>query len=115
MISHNPQSGGNNKRSTSSHRLDILKTFYYQSVQTFLIQDAQMTDDEDKNQSKDAITKDIVGKETYWCSEYHKCHAAKDNDNILCILYKSSVPTHTMRFLTFNTLKFLISDKQVCW
>lgn len=108
MISQNPQLQGVNKRSNSSHRLDILKTFYYQAVLKFLVQESE------DGQSK-ITDKDMNGKETFWCSEYHKCHAAKENDNILCILYKSSVPTYTMRFLTFNTMKMLVSDKQVCW
>lgn len=56
-----------------------------------------------------------VGTETYWCSEYHKCHAFKSNDNILCILYSSSVPTHAMRLITQRTLKQLIAEKQLCW
>lgn len=56
-----------------------------------------------------------IANETYWCSEYHKCHAAKVNDNILCVLYASSIPTHAMRLLTQKTLKTLIGDKQLCW
>lgn len=53
--------------------------------------------------------------ETYWSSEYHKCHALKEIDNILCVLYKSTVPTHTMRLMTQVTLKTILQDKQLCW
>jgi hypothetical protein len=35
--------------------------------------------------------------ETYWCSEYHKCHALRRGATLLCVLYASAVPIHTMR------------------
>lgn len=108
VISQNPQQGGS-KRSSSSHRLDILKSFYYHAVIKFLIPHNETNND------KDSLGDDNIGKETFWCSEYHKCHAAKEKDNIICILYKSTIPTHTMRFLTFSTMRLLTMDKQTCW
>lgn len=107
MTSKNPQAT-NKKSSGSSHRLDILRTFFYRTVIPFLI----VTSDDDKIQQENNLN---IGTETYWCSEYHKCHAAKNNDNILCVLYNSSVPTHAMNLITQRTLKQLILDKQVCW
>lgn len=37
--------------------------------------------------------------ETYWCSEYHKLHALRSGDNVICLLYNHTVPTHTMRLV----------------
>lgn len=99
-----------------THRIDILKTFWYEAVEPFLLGD--------KNKNCDSDVDDDVGddddqkhhaKETYWCSEYHKCHALKDNNNILCVLYTFSIPNHTMRLITSTTLKNLTSDKQLLW
>lgn len=105
MMSKNPQQNTSKRIASSSHRLDILRTFYYEAVLTHLI--SEQPEEEQK------LPK--VGIETYWCSEYHKCHAAKIDDNILCVLYNSSVPTQAMRLITEKTLKTLLSDKQVCW
>lgn len=62
-----------------------------------------------------AEQKNIRAKETYWCSEYYKCHALKEKDNILCILYTYSVPIYTIRMITRKTMKMFMSDKQMCW
>ncbi|XP_063927858.1 protein fuzzy homolog [Zophobas morio] len=107
MITRNPHQNSNKKNASSSHRLDILRTFYYQSVLTFLMPDQ----DSDDNKTQDLN----VGLETYWCSEYHKCFAMKIGDNILCVLFNSSIPTFAMRSITEKTLKNLVSEKQVCW
>ena len=107
MITRNPHQNSNKKNASSSHRLDILRTFYYQSVLTFLMPDQ----DSDDNKTEDLN----MGLETYWCSEYHKCFAMKIGDNILCVLFNSSIPTFAMRSITEKTLKNLVSDKQVCW
>ncbi|CAH0561149.1 unnamed protein product [Brassicogethes aeneus] len=118
VISKNPQQNSTKKPASSSHRLDILRTFFYQAVTCFLVtEDFKIENSNYKETSKDQLDVDDlnIGTETYWCSEYHKCHAMKINDNILCVLYGSSVPTHAMRLITEKTLKMLISDKQVCW
>lgn len=100
MISKSPQPNTANKRiASSTHRLDILRTFYYETVLTNFLQ------------HNDAC----VGTETYWCSEYHKCHALKVEQNIICVLYNASVPTPALKLITQKTLKTLIQDKQVCW
>ena len=91
--------------------MDILRTFYYQAVETFLV-----TEKSEQCDPHDVDKQTFVGaKETYWCSEYHKCHAVKEGDQILCLLYTSTVPTHTMRLITQRTLKALLADKQICW
>ncbi|XP_043271084.1 protein fuzzy homolog isoform X2 [Venturia canescens] len=112
VISRNSQQS--KIRIAASHRLDILRTFYYQAVENFLIprQSGNIEEEESmKNEGKSFGG----GRETYWCSEYHKCHALKENDYVMCTLYTSVVPTHTMRFITQKTLKTLLADKQVCW
>lgn len=71
-----------------------------------------------QDQSNPSVNSEIcenIGIETYWCSEFHKCHALKINDNILCVLYNSAVPTHALNAITEKSFKQLISDKQVCW
>ncbi|XP_076226682.1 fuzzy planar cell polarity protein-like protein isoform X3 [Nomia melanderi] len=96
-------------RISGSHRLDILKTFYHQAVETFILFPIS-EDNTKKDNWKFTSTKEI-----YLCSEYHKCHAVKHSDHILCILYASIVPTHTMRLICQKILKMLLTDKQNCW
>lgn len=124
IISKNPHQNATKKIASSSHRLDILRTFYYRMVLFFLLSDEdkkrndvekQMTKNEKRKAQKENFDLPNIGKETYWCSEYHKCHALISQENILCVLYNSSVPTFEMRFITQKTLKALISEKQICW
>ena len=72
---------------SGSHRVNVLKTFYKQSVCVFLTLSEKYT----------LQTECTLGLETYWCSEYHKCHALRQGLNIICILYGATVPCHTMR------------------
>lgn len=100
-------------RVTGSHRLDILRTFYHQAVEMFGLP----VEHKESNDEK-VITnawKFTGAKETYLCSEYHKCHAVKHNDYILCVLYTSVVPTHTMRLISQKILKMMFNDKQTYW
>lgn len=98
---------------TGSHRLDILRTFYHQAVETFALSIEQ---EESNDERVSASTWKFIGaKETYLCSEYHKCHAVKHGDNILCVLYTSVVPTHTMRLISQKIVKMIFSDKQTYW
>lgn len=124
MLSRNSQNSKN--RVSGTHRLDILRTFYYQAVDTFLLssksgesiaEDYRSEESSgDKKSRKESTTRYFEGaKETYWCSEYHKCHALREGDQIFCVLYTSIVPTHTMRLITQKTLKTLLADKQVFW
>ncbi|XP_020286481.1 protein fuzzy homolog [Pseudomyrmex gracilis] len=111
VLGRNPQCAKN--RVTVSHRLDILRTFYHQAVETFAL---SMDHNEEINDEKNpSVWKFTGAKETYLCSEYHKCHAVKHGDNILCVLYTSVVPTHTMRLISQKILKMMFSDKQICW
>lgn len=113
MITRNPHQNSNKKNASSSHRLDILRTFFYQSVLTFLVPNEDGSNSEVSKSDK--IPDVNEGFETYWCSEYHKCFAMKISDNILAVLFNSSIPTYAMRLITEKTLKNLISDKQICW
>lgn len=127
VISKNPHQNATKKIASSSHRLDILRTFYYRMVLSFLMneddkkrvnveKETTKKNDKKKVQKEQPDSSNLnVGKETYWCSEYHKCHALISQENILCVLYNSSVPTFEMRFITQRTLKALVSDKQICW
>ncbi|XP_066253877.1 protein fuzzy homolog [Euwallacea similis] len=119
MMSKNPQQTTSRKTLSSSHRLDILRTFFYQAVMNTLIPNTRMWQEnniyEDQKTDKLALDEQNDGMETYWCSEYHKCHAVKISNNILCVLYNSATPTQAMRLITKNTLNLLIGDKQVCW
>ncbi|KAM0725335.1 Protein fuzzy-like protein [Formica fusca] len=100
-------------RVTGSHRLDILRTFYHQAVEMFgLSVEHKEINDEKVITSAWKFT---GAKETYLCSEYHKCHAVKHNDYILCVLYTSIVPTHTMRLISQKILKMMFNDKQTYW
>jgi hypothetical protein len=96
------------------HRLDTLRTFYHCAVETFLYTGDSDTGNEEQK-TENIIEQFKNAKETYWSFEYHKCHALKEFDHILCVLYPSTVPTHTMRLITRKTLKIILSDKQICW
>lgn len=96
-------------RISGSHRLDILRTFYHQAVETFIFS-SEFEDGTNNENWKFMDTKEI-----YLCSEYHKCHSVKYGDHILCILYASVIPTHTMRLICQKVLKTLLVDKQGCW
>uniref|UniRef100_A0A023EQ89 Putative secreted protein n=1 Tax=Aedes albopictus TaxID=7160 RepID=A0A023EQ89_AEDAL len=102
VISRNVHLTNTGKRTLSgNHRLDILRTFFHQSVDAM----EDMFRDGDK----------VMNLEQYWCSDYHKCHALLEGQNILCVLYTSAIPTHIMRLVTQKTLNTLVSDKDVCW
>ncbi|XP_030762109.1 protein fuzzy homolog [Sitophilus oryzae] len=119
MMSKNPQQNSGRKMSSSSHRLDILRTFFYQAIMNTLIPNSKTWQEnnvsEDLKTDKLALDESTEGMESYWCSEYHKCHGIKVCDNILCVLYSSATPTYAMRLISKQTLNLLISDKQVCW
>lgn len=85
----------------NSHRMDILKAFFKSSVEYDEIADSS---DPDKNL-------EIKITEQYYTSDYHKCHASISDDTILCVLYVSSIPNHTMRFITQDLLEKLSAEK----
>lgn len=124
MFSRSPQQQIGKKTASSAHRLDILRTFYYQSVLPFFsdnesvdINETESLNDskKEKNKSKSVAIDTTLAQEIYWCSEYHKCHALVIEENILCVLYNSSIPSNAMKLVTEKTLKFLINDKQIGW
>uniref|UniRef100_A0A0V0GCA6 Uncharacterized protein n=1 Tax=Triatoma dimidiata TaxID=72491 RepID=A0A0V0GCA6_TRIDM len=86
----------NKKDSRSSG--EVLKTFYYEAVTGLINKE----------------TKDIP-LETYWCSEYHKLHALRNGDDVICLLYNHMVPTHTMRLITKETLISIIGVDGILW
>lgn len=111
VFGRSPQSTKN--RLSGSHKWDILRTFYHQAVEAFgLSIECEESNDEETIMGTCEFTK---AKETYLCSEYHKCHAIKHSDYILCILYTSMIPTHTMRLISQKILKTMFSDKQGYW
>ncbi|XP_037904192.1 protein fuzzy [Hermetia illucens] len=114
VISRNLQQNSSGKRSMSgSHRLDILRTFYNHAVDIIEEFIADASNGSSGNSDKSAKTNVL---ESYWCSEYHKCHALSDeNDNLICVLYVASVPTYTMRLITQKTLAMIVQEKTVCW
>lgn len=108
IISKNYQTTG--KNSGSGHRLEILRTFFHQAIvpvrQTLAI-DINSVNPSD-NQDNDETFKNT---EQFWCSDYHKAHAIIDGDNILCVLYLSSVTTDTMQSTSRKLLDKLLADK----
>lgn len=105
VISRNLQPAVGNKRVINTgghHRLDILRTFFHQAVDdidSFLARGnngagGQMPPPAVYEMNGNQTTKAV---ESYWCSEYHKCHSYLQEDNLICILYGATIPTHTMR------------------
>lgn len=100
VISRNLQPAVGNKRIINTgghHRLDILRTFFHQAVDvidSFLARKSNQTATASGFDPNGPQTKAI---ESYWCSEYHKCHSYALDDNLICILYGAAIPTHTLR------------------
>lgn len=84
----------------SSHRMDILRAFFHQSVDS---------DDFGDSSLYDAESVKIL--EQYYTSDYHKCHALINDENILCVMYLSAIPTHTMKFISQDLLEKLLAQK----
>lgn len=84
----------------SSHRMDILRTFFHQSVDTDDFQDSALY-------SPDRIKV----SEQFYTSDYHKCHALIKEESIFCVLYVSAIPTHTMRFISQELIGRLLTEK----
>lgn len=103
VISRNVQLIANKR---NSHRMDILRTFFHQAVDCDIFKKSPFYDDTNEN---------IAVNEHFYVSDYHKCHALIQNQNILCVLYLSVIPTYTMRFITQDLLNKLLGDKSVEW
>lgn len=97
VISKNIQQVAGKK---SSHRMDILRAFFHQSVDCDDFEDAELYD-----------ATSIKVTEQYYTSDYHKCHALINIDSILCVMYLSAIPTHTMRFISQELLTRLVAEK----
>ncbi|XP_047113073.1 protein fuzzy [Schistocerca piceifrons] len=79
-------------RTPGMKRMDMLRTFYQHTVSSSVSH----------------------ALESYWCSEYHKCHSLRSGNNLLCVMYSATVPNVTMRILSKKILKMILSDKQLC-
>nr|XP_034826745.1 protein fuzzy homolog [Maniola hyperantus] len=90
------------------HRIDILRTFYITTAKD-LAPELKITEGEEKDSMDGAVS------ETYWCSEYHKCHAQRAGTLLCCALYAPTVSTHTMRLLTSQILQDLSTNKEIYW
>ncbi|GFG29756.1 hypothetical protein Cfor_03331 [Coptotermes formosanus] len=95
LLSQNQRTDAGKKESRSlsgAHRVDILRTFYHQVAATFMNQSS----DNSEGAAAYEQPSTSAALETYWCSEYHKCHALRHGATLLCVLYASAVPVHTM-------------------
>ncbi|XP_026733165.1 protein fuzzy homolog isoform X1 [Trichoplusia ni] len=90
---------------SGAHRMDILRTFY--------ITTARELAPELKHKGPSNGIENMT--ETYWCSEYHKCHAQRLGNILCCGLYASSVQLHTIRLITNQILQDLNTNKDVYW
>uniref|UniRef100_A0A2H1VKW6 SFRICE_001495 n=1 Tax=Spodoptera frugiperda TaxID=7108 RepID=A0A2H1VKW6_SPOFR len=95
---------------SGAHRMDILRTFYVTSARD-LAPELKLKDGNHKELN------DEIGNmcETYWCSEYHKCHAQRSGNILCCALYASTVQLHTVRLITSQILQDLSTNKDVYW
>ncbi|CAH1970623.1 unnamed protein product [Acanthoscelides obtectus] len=100
------------KTTASSHRLEILRSFLYRTVDQYMVKLSENSKDGNANDDNENLN---TAFESYWCSEYHKCYAIKFNDHILCILFNASPTTHVMRLTVQKCFKTIFSDKQLCW
>ncbi|OWR52771.1 fuzzy protein [Danaus plexippus plexippus] len=102
---------GSNQKSRSmsnAHRIDILRTFFVTSVK-------DLVPEFRSNESEETDVCQSILSETFWCSEYHKCHMQRSGNILCCGLYSPTVPTHTMRLMTSNLLQDLLSNKEIYW
>jgi protein fuzzy len=91
---HNAQQVGKG----NSHRSDILKMFFYQTVES----DTSMS-----------MCKNVAAKEIYYTSDYHKCYAMLQPHYILCVLFISAIPTHAMRFVARDLYQTIVLNKSI--
>ncbi|PSN41040.1 Protein fuzzy [Blattella germanica] len=104
LLSRNQRTDAGKKEARSlsgAHRLDVLRTFYHQVAATFM--SYSESSPEGATSCEQPSTPTTL--ETYWCSEYHKCHALRHGSTLLCVLYASAVPIHTMRLVAYTFTK----------
>ncbi|XP_065370881.1 protein fuzzy homolog [Calliphora vicina] len=52
----------------------------------------------------------------FWSLDTHKCMSQFDsNDNIICLLFISSIPMHTMKYIGKHVFNQIIQEKSLCW
>ncbi|GBP79044.1 Protein fuzzy [Eumeta japonica] len=84
----------NSRGKPTTHRLDTLRSFYVKIARDVA---------PELNTSSKESTETLEGVlESYWCSEYHKCHARRSGNVLCCALYAATVPTHTMRLSSYD-------------
>lgn len=106
LKSKNLQQNHLQRISSTDHRLDILRTFFYQAIAPV----RQIISNEAKDEEDS-----FLNTEQYWCSDYHKCHALIESDNTLLVLYGSAVPTQSMQIMSKKLLEQLLADRSTCW
>ncbi|XP_053612678.1 protein fuzzy homolog [Plodia interpunctella] len=92
---------------SGAHRIDVLRTFYVTTARN-MTPELKM-----KEIDKDNLEECM--NETYWSSEYHKCYGMRSGNILCCVLYASSVPTHTTRLITNQILQELTTNKDIHW
>ncbi|KAM3963702.1 LOW QUALITY PROTEIN: fuzzy planar cell polarity protein-like protein [Aphomia sociella] len=95
---------------SGAHRLDILRTFYVTTARDLA---PELRIKESTSKLTEDATMCIC--ETYWSSEYHKCHGLRSGNMVCCVLYASSVHTHTMRMITKQILQECNTNKEIYW
>ncbi|XP_026469258.1 protein fuzzy homolog isoform X1 [Ctenocephalides felis] len=126
VISRSPQLTGLKRSVSGAHRVDVLHAFHNQIIKTTMAAN-RFNDDNTSNSLGSTSSRgnksphnqicDLFwnGFESYWCSEYHKCHCLVEGDNMMCIMYTSVMPVCTMRIVTQKTLKLFLTDKHIHW
>uniref|UniRef100_A0A0K8T009 Protein fuzzy n=1 Tax=Lygus hesperus TaxID=30085 RepID=A0A0K8T009_LYGHE len=77
---------------------ETLKSFYYNAVRIL--------------EKSETLHQPL---ETYWVAEYHKLHAIKEGDDLICVLFHSGIPTPCMRLISRETLNIIVSQGELSW
>ncbi|XP_037828767.1 protein fuzzy homolog isoform X2 [Lucilia sericata] len=87
------------------YNMDVLKTFFDDSFSNALYYRSNLT------------TNNVCELSSqYWSLDTHKCISHFDlNNNIVCLLFISSIPMHTMKYIGEQIFNQIIQDKSLCW
>ncbi|XP_026752072.2 protein fuzzy homolog [Galleria mellonella] len=100
---------------SGAHRMDILRTFYVTTARDLAPElKVKVHKSEEAGGSTVQDQEDCIC-ETYWTSEYHKCHGQRSGNMLCCVLYASTVHIHTMRMITNQILQELNTNKEIYW